>query len=69
MSRRPLDDTTLAAALSLLEERYHPFAVLLFGSYASGLEKSDSDVDLGLLIGRKPHGELLQGTLRRVCVF
>jgi predicted nucleotidyltransferase len=52
MSRRPLDDTTLAAALSLLEERYQPLAVLLFGSHASGLEKPDSDVDLGLLLGR-----------------
>jgi predicted nucleotidyltransferase len=52
MSRRPLDEPTLAAALSLLEERYHPVAVLLFGSHTSGLEKPDSDVDLGLLLGR-----------------
>jgi predicted nucleotidyltransferase len=52
MSRRPLDDTTLASALSLLEERYHPLAVLLFGSHTSGHDKPDSDVDLGLFLGR-----------------
>lgn len=51
MTRSRLDDAALARALTLLEERHHPLAVLLFGSHASDQQNPRSDVDLGVLLG------------------
>lgn len=38
-------------AVPVLLERFHPAAVLLYGSYAKGAESDSSDVDLALLAG------------------
>ncbi len=51
MVRSRFDDAALASALTLLEERHHPLAVLLFGSYAGDQQTPGSDVDLGVLLG------------------
>ena len=42
-------DPRTVRAVSLLEERLHPAAIVLFGSRSAGRERPDSDVDLGLL--------------------
>jgi predicted nucleotidyltransferase len=51
MLAQPLENEPLAQALSVLEERHHPVAVLLYGSHASGLPTAASDVDLGMVVG------------------
>ncbi len=45
------ESPALEGALSLLEKRLHPLAVLLFGSRATGRERSTSDFDLAILLG------------------
>jgi len=44
----PSDDA-LARAVSLLEERLRPLAVMLYGSRASGPQSAASDFDIGVL--------------------
>ena len=43
----------LRKAVELLEQRFHPGAILLFGSYASGQPRPDSDVDIAMLFGER----------------
>ena len=40
---------SLERSVSLLEERFHPAAVLLFGSRATRTERPESDFDIGLV--------------------
>ncbi|MGH7805314.1 MAG: type VII toxin-antitoxin system MntA family adenylyltransferase antitoxin [Candidatus Binatia bacterium] len=42
----------LARAIALLEERFRPVAILLYGSHASGRAAAESDIDLGIVVGR-----------------
>lgn len=47
-----LDATSrLSTAVTLIEERLRPAAVVLFGSEVAGRAHSGSDVDLGVLVG------------------
>ncbi|GAB6039496.1 type VII toxin-antitoxin system MntA family adenylyltransferase antitoxin [Endothiovibrio diazotrophicus] len=43
--------SSIDAAALLLVERFHPAAILLYGSHAKGTAGPASDVDLGLLAG------------------
>lgn len=47
-----ISDEALERASLLLEERFRPVAVLLYGSHATGLAGAESDVDLGIVAGR-----------------
>ena len=39
-------------AVTIIEERFHPAAILLYGSHAAGRARPGSDVDLGIVVGR-----------------
>jgi len=41
----------LRKAVDLLEQRFHPGVILLFGSHASGQPRPDSNVELAMLFG------------------
>jgi uncharacterized protein len=43
--------SALGRAIALLEERFHPIAIVLFGSRASGRQRDESDFDLAILAG------------------
>lgn len=45
-------DAKLEQAAALLEERFDPRAIVLFGSRAQGRQRADSDYDLAMLVGR-----------------
>lgn len=45
-------DAKLEQAAALLEERFDPRAIVLFGSRAQGRQRADSDHDLAMLVGR-----------------
>ncbi|MFI5395418.1 MAG: nucleotidyltransferase family protein [Candidatus Binatia bacterium] len=47
-------EASLSQATALLETRFEPAAILLFGSYAGGLVGPLSDIDLAILVGRRP---------------
>lgn len=45
-----LSDAQLQDALTLIERRLQPAAILLYGSAASGQLRPDSDIDIGVLL-------------------
>jgi len=51
-------DPALERAATLLEKRFQPRAVLLFGSRARGRQRAGSDHDLAILTGRPTPGAL-----------
>lgn len=52
MSRGKQEGRTIEDAADLLEERFQPLAIVLFGSRARSLEHAGSDHDLAILAGR-----------------
>jgi len=50
---QPRDREAIAAATMLLRERFPVASVTLFGSKATGLDDSESDIDLLVLTSRK----------------
>jgi len=56
----PLASDTLVELVDRLAAAVHPRAVYLFGSHAHGVPRSDSDVDLMLLVDDPPDIELYQ---------
>ena len=46
MQQRPIQDAVLAEAVNRLVQGLHPRAIILFGSRASGTNRSESDYDL-----------------------
>ncbi|MBY0274467.1 nucleotidyltransferase domain-containing protein [Candidatus Binatia bacterium] len=46
------EEASLERAAALLDERFHPSAILLFGSRARGVEHRGSDHDLAILTAR-----------------
>ncbi len=47
-------DEAIERAADLIDERLAPAAILLFGSLARGAAREASDVDFGVLLGRRP---------------
>lgn len=58
MTREPDPGSGLARAVDLLDERFRPLAIVLFGSRSRGREHAGSDHDLAILTGR-PHPDAL----------
>ena len=46
MQRQPIEDARLAEAVNRLVEGLRPRAIILFGSRARGINRTDSDYDL-----------------------
>jgi predicted nucleotidyltransferase len=46
MQRQPIEDAGLAEAVNRLVEGLRPRAIILFGSRARGINRTDSDYDL-----------------------
>ena len=44
-------DASLERAIAMLEERFSPAAIVLFGSRARGTQRRASDFDLAILVG------------------
>lgn len=54
---RQLDPTTIEAVrrfAELLQARYHPLEVILFGSRARGTHRADSDADVAVILDGEP---------------
>jgi hypothetical protein len=50
--RLDIHEEALSRAAALLENRFRPAAILLYGSRARGNDQASSDIDLAILIGR-----------------
>lgn len=49
-----------------IAEKFHPLRIILFGSYARGMATPDSDVDLMIVVERKPSSDLSLSVSRKV---
>lgn len=63
-------ESQIQAVVSQIVEKFHPEKIILFGSYAEGNAREDSDVDLLVVLPFEGHpawkaGEILNSIKRR----
>jgi predicted nucleotidyltransferase len=55
--RRPIPEADIQQLADRIAERFNPFRIILFGSYARGVPQPESDVDLLVLMDTSEEGE------------
>ena len=51
-------DDIIAAVVRVLDAEHSVVAAYLFGSYGTGWFNSESDIDIGILLGQHPHSDM-----------
>ena len=60
-----IDQQTIEKAIQTIAESEHPARIILFGSYARGEEREDSDLDFLVIFHVAPHPRQTMVRIRR----